>query len=239
MVSSTLLLCGVLLCFAVQRRVLAFPSAYRYNAIGNELRRVGRGLPQRLTWKRSPQLFHPAASAVSASNSADVDVLAEIREAVASADGDDVWRQSLQILSDRIGTVKGGDEEDAVEVWLATAFGWTEWARAPTKLKQLKDKELPDPTKVQAALTWLVDGPLELDDGQLQRVIQEYPKLYLVDPEGLYRQVNGVVPRTYRESLTKLIHDNPNVLQVTNNCDGDGCKAQCGSCWVTYANRLV
>ena len=38
--------------------------------------------------------------------------------------------------------------------------------------------------------------------------------------------------------LKYLIQNDPNVLQVTFNCGDEGCQSECGSCWVTYENRL-
>lgn len=182
-----------------------------------------------------PRLIRRSQSLAALSSSPDDDnLLPVIREAVSKAGGDDCWRESLQVLSNVI-----EEDNDSTELHLAAAFGWKDWAQAPEKLKQLKDKDLPNPAKVQEALTWLTKGPLELSSQQILRSIQGYPKLYLVDPKELYRQVNGVAPRKHREELKELIQADPNALQVTYNCDGEGCAAQCGSCWVTYANRLV
>jgi hypothetical protein len=213
MVSSSLLCCFVPL--ALKRNLAYHTSSC---ATDNVLPRLLR---------RSQSL-----AVSSTTSSADDDILPVIREAVTKAGGDDCWRESLQVLSGLI-------EDDDAELYLATAFGWKDWAKAPAKMKQLKDKVLPDPAKVQEALVWLTEGPLELSEDQVRRSIQEYPRLYLVDPKELYRKVNGVAPRKYRELLKELIQNDPNALQVTYNCDGEGCASQCGSCWVTYANRLA
>jgi hypothetical protein len=173
-------------------------------------------------------------AAASISSNPNDDLLPIIREAVMEAGGEQAWKESTQILSGIFEL-----EEDA-ELCLATAFGWKGWAKASDMMKRYQDPVLPDAAKVQEALVWLKEGPLELNEGEVLSSIRDYPKIYLVEPNEFYRKTMGSAPRKYRDPfiLKELIKDDPNVMQVTFNCDGEGCASECGSCWVSYANRL-
>jgi hypothetical protein len=162
------------------------------------------------------------------------DLLPIIREAVMEAGGEQAWKESTQLLSGLFEL-----EEDA-ELCLATAFSWKGWAKASDMMKRYQNPVLPDPAKVQDALVWLREGPLEFNEDQVRSSIRDYPKIYLVEPNEFYRKTMGSAPRKYRDPfiLKELIKDDPNVLQLTYNCDGEGCSSECGSCWVSYANRL-
>jgi hypothetical protein len=174
------------------------------------------------------------ALSLAATPSSDTTLLPIIREAVAEAGGEDAWKESTQILSGMFEL-----EEDA-EWCLATAFQWQAWAKAADMVKRYQNPVVPDATKVQEALAWLQEGPLALTEEQMKTYIREYPQIYLVAPMESYRKVVGVAPRKYRDKavLKELIQDNPNILQLTYNCDGEGCASECGSCWVSYENRL-
>jgi hypothetical protein len=150
------------------------------------------------------------------------------------AGGEQAWKESTRVLSEIFEL-----EEDA-ESCLAAAFSWKDWAKASDTMKRYQNPVLPDAAKVQEALVWLKDGPLELTEDQVRSSIRDYPKIYLVEPYEFYRKTMGSAPRKYRDPfvLKELIKDDPNVLQVTYNCDGEGCASECGSCWVSYANSL-
>ena len=176
----------------------------------------------------------PRSSLAAASTSSNPNFLGLIREAVMEAGGEQAWKESTQVLSSLFEL-----EEDA-ELCLADAFGWKGWAKASGMMKRYQNPVLPDAAKVQEALVWLKEGPLELNEDQMRSSIRDYPKIYLVEPNEFYRKTMGSAPRKYRDAfiLKELIKDDPNVLQVTYNCDGEGCASECGSCWVSYANRL-
>jgi hypothetical protein len=177
----------------------------------------------------------PRSSLTAASMSSNPnDLLPIIREAVLEAGGEQAWKESTQLLSGLFES-----EEDA-ELCLADAFSWKAWAKASDMMKRYQSPVLPDAAKVQEALVWLKEGPLELNDNQMRSSIRDYPKIYLVEPNEFYRKTMGSAPRKYRDPfiLKELIKDDPNVLQVTFNCDGEGCASECGSCWVSYENRL-
>lgn len=107
-------------------------------------------------------------------------------------------------------------------------------------MKKYQKPVLPDATKVREALEWLKEGPLEMSEEQVRSNIRKYPSIYLVDPGASYKKVMGSAPRKYRDAdvLKEFISDDPNILQVTFNCDGEGCQSECGSCWVAYESRL-
>lgn len=175
-----------------------------------------------------------AALTVSSSSTEMEGLLPVIRTAVAEAGGEEAWKESTQVISELF------ECEEEAELCLATAFNWRAWAKASDTMKRYQKTRLPDATKIQEALTWLKEGPLELNGNQLRNSIRDYPNIYLVEPMTFYRKTMGSAPRKYRDPsiLKELITDDPNVLQVTYNCDGEGCASECGSCWVSYENRL-
>jgi hypothetical protein len=160
-----------------------------------------------------------------------LDYLGTVRDAVRDAGGDDAWQGSIQALSDRFNM-------DDAESCLAEAFGWKAWANAPERTKKFHRPKVPDVTKVMEALHWLKDGPLELQDEQILLAIRKSPKTYLDAPKDSYSKALGTAPRKYRDNLQELIRLDPTVLEVTYNCDGEGCASECGRCWVSYENRL-
>ena len=161
----------------------------------------------------------------------DLEFLVTVRDAVVDAGGDEAWQESMQVLSHLF------DTHDA-EQCLADAFGWKAWAHAPERTKKFHRPKVPDATKLREALDWLRDGPLALKDEQVQMAILKSPKTYLDAPNVSYGKALGTAPRKYRENLQELIRLDPAVLEVTYNCDGEGCASECGRCWVSYENRL-
>jgi hypothetical protein len=157
-------------------------------------------------------------------------VLSAIRQAVIDAGGESEWKASTESLSILLG--------DQAEDCLAEAFGWKAWAHASDSTKKYHRPTVPVPGGVDEALDWLRTGPLLLSDERLVTSIQKYPKTYLVAPHESYRKAMGTAPRKYREIFSDLLSEDPSVLQITYNCDGEGCRSECGSCWVSYGNRL-
>mmetsp|Transcript_10436 Transcript_10436/g.23183 ORF Transcript_10436/g.23183 Transcript_10436/m.23183 type:complete len:221 (-) Transcript_10436:136-798(-) len=184
---------------------------------------------------RSRSVTATAASSSSISTDPNIDLLPEIREAIAEADGEQAWKESAQLLSDLLDS-----SEEEAELYLADAFRWKAWANASDMMKRFQKPTLPNAEKVREALSWLKEGPLEMSDEQVRSNIRDYPGIYLVEPIQSYRKVMGSAPRKYRDAavLKELINDDPNILQVTYNCDGEGCQSECGSCWVAYESRL-
>lgn len=176
----------------------------------------------------------PRSAAVAATSSADTDLLPEIREAVIAVDGAEGWKQSVRILSELFAS------SDEAELVLADAFRWKSWALASDMLRRYQKPVVPDATKVKEALEWLRDGPLDLTDGRIRSNILSHPQIYLVEPEKAYEKMFRSAPRKYRNAaaLKFLIENDPTVLQVWYNCDGEGCQSECGSCWLAYENRL-
>mmetsp|Transcript_31910 Transcript_31910/g.54441 ORF Transcript_31910/g.54441 Transcript_31910/m.54441 type:complete len:230 (+) Transcript_31910:236-925(+) len=166
---------------------------------------------------------------------ADADLLPEIRDEILEREGElTAWEDSVEILSDLF------DEDDAAEIYLADAFRWKAWASASDMMRKYQRPVLPEASKISEGIAWLKEGPLGMSDDQIRNNIQQYPGIYLREPNVFYKKVMGAAPRKYRddEVLKQLIGDDPNILQVTFNCDGEGCQSECGSCWVTYENRL-
>jgi hypothetical protein len=160
------------------------------------------------------------------------EILPAVREAVnLEAGGEAAWKESAQALS------KLFDIEEA-ELYLAVAFGWRGWVKSAEMTKRYHSPVLPDAVKICEALEWLRAGPLELNEEQMKSNIAKYPKTYLDAPNESYRKAMGTAPRKFRDHLKELVHQDASVLQVTYNCDGEGCASECGSCWVTYENRL-
>lgn len=167
--------------------------------------------------------------------SAAADILPEIRDEITAREGQlQEWEESVQILSNLI-----ENEEDA-ELYLADAFRWKAWATASDMMKKYQQPVIPSAEKIREGINWLRDGPLAMNDDQIRKNIEQYPGIYLREPNLMYRKVLGSAPRKYRDdtALKFLIENDPNVLQVTFNCGDEGCQSECGSCWVTYENRL-
>jgi hypothetical protein len=168
--------------------------------------------------------------------SAAADILPEIRDEIMEREGQlQEWEDSVKIL-----TTDLFDNEEDAELYLADAFRWKAWAVASDMMKKYQRPVLPNAVTIQEGINWLRDGPLEMNNEQIRRNIEQYPGIYLREPNVMYRKVLGSAPRKYRDdtALKYLIETDPNVLQVTFNCGDEGCQSECGSCWVTYENRL-
>lgn len=163
------------------------------------------------------------------------DILPEIRDEIMEREGHlQQWDESIKILSHLF-----ENEEDA-ELHLADAFRWKAWAVASDMMKKYQRPSLPNAKTIQEGIDWLRDGPLEMNTDQIRRNVEQHPEIYLREPNVMYRKVLGSAPRKYRDdsALKFLIETDPTVLQVTFNCGDEGCQSECGSCWVTYENRL-
>lgn len=183
-------------------------------------------------------------------------MLPEIRGEIMERGGEDdlrAWEECVRILSDAFREGGGDDDDDdgagpathdesRVELYLAAAYRWKAWASASPATRKYQRPRLPDPDSLSASLDWLTsaDGPLRLSPSQVRENISKHPQTYLDDPRGLYRKAMGSAPRKYRSDdvMRKFIENDPTVLQVTYNCCDEGCQSECGSCWVTYENRL-
>jgi hypothetical protein len=176
--------------------------------------------------------FVPAGRPRSAIAATNDDFLPAVREAVLEAGGEAAWKESTEALSSLFNI-------EEAELCLADAFGWKGWVKASSMTKRYQRTKMPDAVKIIEALEWLREGPLELNEEQMQSSITKYPKTYLDAPNESYRKALGTAPRKYRDHLKELVRQDPTVLQVTYNCDGEGCSSECGSCWVSYENRLA
>ena len=125
-------------------------------------------------------------------------------------------------------------------MYLSDAYRWKAWAVASTTMRKYQRPTMPSPDDLRASLDFLADEPLQLTPDQILANVRKYPQIYLREPEKSYKKVLGSAPRRYRSDdvLKQFIEHDPNVLQVTFNCDGEGCQSECGSCWVSYENRL-
>jgi hypothetical protein len=164
------------------------------------------------------------------------ELLPAIREGVVDAGGEEAWKESVSKLASMMEI----DEEEA-EILLADATNWKGWAMCSSELMRKYIKpQIPDAQKLEEALEWLQEGPLELDQEQLCTAIREVPKVYLADPQSTYKKALNAAPQEYKkpEIFKALILEDPLVLQCTYNCaDGDnGCGSECGNCWVTFQN---
>ena len=162
-------------------------------------------------------------------------VVTMIREAVLLAGGEAAWEESVQYLVESVSVL---GTKQVTEQCLADAFGWKAWAKASERTRKFHRPKVPDPEKLKDALAWLRDGPLALNDEQVKASILKAPKTYLDAPNESFRKSLGTAPRKYRDNLIELIRLDPTVLEVTYNCDGEGCASECGRCWVSYENRL-
>lgn len=170
------------------------------------------------------------------------DLLPEIRDEIeARGKGQlQTWEESVRIVADRFPGPGASDDDDEAELCLADAFRWKAWASASAMARRYQKPTLPDGDRLREGLDWLRDGPLEMTDEQVRNNIRRYPGIYLREPDALYGKVMRSAPKKYRDDavLKQLIEMDPNILQVTFNCEEEGCQSECGSCWVTYENRL-
>lgn len=244
-----MLLCGAQLQLLPQTAVVAFstttnnvpPSPSTATTRNNVV-----GLPR----------YHGAAATTTAlastksstTSTDDAALLTEIRNEIVERGGEDelrTWEECVQILSDLFQQVdnnegEGGGEGTIAELYLSDAYRWKAWATASETMRKYQKPTLPAPDALRASLAFLAEKPLQLTPSQIIDNIQKYPQIYLREPQASYKKVLGSAPRKYRsdETLKRFIEHDPNVLQVTFNCDGEGCQSECGSCWVSYENRL-
>jgi hypothetical protein len=188
---------------------------------------------------------------LSSSTKDDDTTIVRIRQAIVDAGGESEWKASIESLSKNLllGRVATTTAEQIAEDCLAEAFGWNAWARASESTKKYHRPTIPLGVDIDHAIHWLRTGPLSLvflsnyvdddvDERLLVKYIKTYPQIYLVKPHEKYRKAMGTAPRLYRDTFIELIKEDPSVLQITYNCDGEGCQSECGSCWVSYGNRL-
>ena len=182
-------------------------------------------------------VFHPSLapshiSATSALASSPADILPTVREGVAEAGGADEWEKSVAVLSEAM-EIDDGEAESI----LAEALGWRAWAAASQKFRRFQRPVAPDAAKVDEAIAWLKDGPLQLDQDQLVTAIKTSPKVYLQGPDVTYRKAKGAAPRKFAEMFDELVLKDPSVMECYHNCADDGCASECGNCWVSYEMR--
>ena len=173
----------------------------------------------------------------------DTSILVKVREGVEEAAGDlEEWNTCVSLLSNN--ALDGGLllEADEAEYLLAKAHRWRAWATARSDLtRKFVKTSLPKVEELQATLNWFSEGPLQiLSSDQLLTALRAFPETYLIAPETTYQKALQVAPKEYREDPSifhNLIMERPEALQFTVNCEDTGCQSECGSCWVTNANR--
>ena len=165
---------------------------------------------------------------------ADIERLPAIRDGVTEAGGEEEWKKAVS----RLTSVMEVDQDEA-EVLIADATNWKGWAMCSSDLMRKYIKcQIPDADKLEEALNWLKDGPLELDQQQLCAAIRQLPKVYLTDPENSYKLALKAAPEEFKnpEIYRTLVLEDPLALQCTYNCSEDGCNSECGNCWVSFQN---
>lgn len=198
-------------------------------------------LPSGLSFNHARQSTFSLKS-TSVSNNVDLEMLPEIRSTVFEKDGgEQAWTESTEIIKNALYSSFSTDQTSEVELVLATAFSWKAYVKASPMMRKYQNPKLPDPTQIQQAIEWLRTGPLELPDDVIRDNIQAHPKTFLMDPQSSYKKAISSAPRKYRDPsvFKQALETDPTVLQVTYNCADDGCISECGSCWVTYRNRLA
>mmetsp|Transcript_21828 Transcript_21828/g.48840 ORF Transcript_21828/g.48840 Transcript_21828/m.48840 type:complete len:228 (-) Transcript_21828:196-879(-) len=215
-----------------------FPAALIHNlqdhSISSGLSFVPSNRP--FAWQHSHPSAHRSGRrhALSPLSAAGADILPTVREGVTEAGGIEEWEKSISILSATVDV----DSEEA-ETMLAQALSWRGWAIVSEKMRRFQRPISPDAAKLEDAIAWLRDGPLQLDQSQLVAAIKSSPKVYLVEPAVTYKKAVGSAPREYRDAdvFKAMVLNDPSVMECTYNCDGEGCASECGNCWVSYAMR--
>lgn len=177
--------------------------------------------------------FRARRLVITRSSSSPADILPTVREGVAEAGGADEWEKSVAVLAEAMEI----DDGEEVERLLAEALGWRAWAAASDKFRKFQRPVVPDASKVDEAIAWLKDGPLQLDQEQLVTAIKTSPKVYLQGPDVAYRKAKGAAPRKFAEIFNELVLQDPSVMECYHNCADDGCASECGNCWVSYEMR--
>lgn len=162
------------------------------------------------------------------------DILPTVREGVAEVGATEDWEKSVEVLAKAIDV--GAEEAETI---LAEGLKWKGWAIVPASVRRFQRPVTPDTEKLEAALAWLTDGPLTMDQAQLASAIKSSPKVYLVEPEETYKEAIGAAPDEYKDAsvFKAMVLEDPTVMECTYNCKEDGCASECGSCWVSYARR--
>ena len=160
------------------------------------------------------------------------DYMETVREGLAEAGASDDWIKAVETLA-RSANI----EADTAEQLLARIWNWKAWATVTGKIARKYIKvTTPDPSTIETSIRWLQDGPLKLPDDVLKSAVTDYPDVYLIDPKQTYELTLSVAPKefknpdTFRESLIQ----DPGLLKLTYNCADQGCRSECGNCWVTY-----
>lgn len=164
------------------------------------------------------------------------DIIPAVREGVAEAGNQEHWSESIAVLAESAIM----DDEEA-ELILADGLNWKAWAKASPMMRKYAKPVQPDAENLKLALQWLKDGPLGLDQDQLQNAVRNHPKIYLVSPEDKYQKAIAAAPDKYKElaAFRDLLLNDPSVLECYYNCDvaDEGCASECGNCWVAYERR--
>jgi len=189
-------------------------------------------LPQSQTKIRQQQL---SLSSTAQNDTATDSLTATILEGLVEAGGSaEEWTQSAEFVANLLKV-----DYDEGEQILAVATRWKTWATSGEMARKYVTPTLPKVQDLQASLEWLQQEPLQLETNQIQEFVKQHPALYLFQTQDSYRKAISAAPRKYRDAkvFRGLILQDPTVLQCHYNCDNE-CAAECGSCWVTYANRL-
>lgn len=131
------------------------------------------------------------------------------------------------------------DEEEAEEC-LAKVWQWKNWAICTSAIARKYIKTIdPDAAAVAASLDWLQAGPLGLDQDLLRASVISSPEAYLLSPEKNFDQAQKVAPEKWKDptDFIQLLLEEPEALQLTYNCAGEGCNSNCGNCWVAREPR--
>lgn len=190
------------------------------------------------TFHQNALLHGPSTQLYSSvSSSTPEEILSTVRQALAEEGSHlEDWDASVDFLASFLET----DNPQDAALCLATATSWKSWAIAGKFARKYIQTVTPTPELLQHAVTWLEEGPLALESSLIHEYIRQHPHIYLMEPDVLYKKALGAAPRKYRDPAVfrECILRDPTVLQVTYNCEDEGCAANCGSCWVTYSNRL-
>lgn len=162
------------------------------------------------------------------------EIIPAVREGVAEAGNQEPWEESVALL-----VKSAGMESEEAELILADGLNWQAWAKASPMMRKYAKPVQPDAEKLKDALQWLNEGPLELDQAQLQNAVRDFPKVYLTTPEDKYEKALAASPDKDPSAFRELLLNDPSVLDCYYNCDDadEGCASECGNCWVAYKRR--
>mmetsp|Transcript_15638 Transcript_15638/g.45123 ORF Transcript_15638/g.45123 Transcript_15638/m.45123 type:complete len:220 (-) Transcript_15638:336-995(-) len=184
----------------------------------------------------SPRNVRPMIVARLDAISPGAEIIPAVREGVAEAGNAEPWEESIAVLAEKAAL----DEEEA-EMVLADGLNWKAWAKASPTMRRYARPMQPDAAKLEEALRWLNEGPLELDQERLQGALRGSPKVYLVSPEEKYHKAMAAAPEKYKapSAFREALLADPSVLDCYYNCDeaDEGCASECGNCWVAFERR--